>query len=85
MRVRRQLMDLTLEIIRRDGLADYDIARMCGTSRPRGSNLVHGHIERFNSETLIDILARVGVELELRVVRQRPYRRWHIPRHPTRW
>lgn len=84
MRIRRELLRLILEIARRDQLSDYNIAAMCGTSRPRGSNLLHGHIARFNSETLIDILWRLGVTIEITVVRRRPYLRGSIlgPKRP---
>jgi predicted XRE-type DNA-binding protein len=34
------------------------------------SNLLHGHIRRFNSETLIDILARLGVTVEVVVAKR---------------
>lgn len=81
MRVRRELMRLAREIINRDRLADYDIARMCRTSRPRASTLIHGHIHLFNSETLIDILARLGLSLDVVVTRKRPYLR-RIPSNP---
>ena len=81
MRIRRELMRLVHEIVERDRLSDYDIADMCRTSVPRGSNLIHGHIERFNSETLIDILWRMGVTVEVVVTNRRPYPRWSPPRN----
>jgi predicted XRE-type DNA-binding protein len=85
MRIRRALLSLILEIARRDQLADYNIANICRTSRPRASTLLHGHIARFNSETLIDILWRLGVTLDVTVVSRRPYLRWSIDAPRPGW
>jgi predicted XRE-type DNA-binding protein len=84
MRVRRALLALILDIVRREQLTAYSIAYMCGTSRTRASNLMHGHIARFNSETLIDILARLGVTVDITVVNRRPFlqRARHWPARP---
>ena len=81
MRIRRELMRLFQEIARRDELADYDIAHACRTSRQRGSDLLHGVIARFNSETLIDILWRYGISVDVVVRERRPYLR-RKPRNP---
>jgi predicted XRE-type DNA-binding protein len=78
MAVRKELLRLVTEIIRRDNLGDDDIARMCGTSRARASTLLRGRLELFNSETLIDILARLGVDVEISVTRRRGYLRFHF-------
>lgn len=83
MHIRRQLFDMIQEIIRRDRLNDVALAHIIHTSRPRASTLIHGRIERFNTETLIDILARLGVTVELQVTRVQPYARWHF-RSPHR-
>jgi predicted XRE-type DNA-binding protein len=75
MRIRRDLFDLVLRIAKRDHLSAGDIAHMCGTSRPRAWRLLAGRIEQFNSETLIDILFRVGVSTGIEVTGTRAYRR----------
>ena len=85
MRIRRELLRLILEIAQRDSLTDYDIANACRTSRPRASNLLHGHIARFNSETLIDILWRLGVTVDVTVVSRSPYHRWNIDSPRPGW
>jgi predicted XRE-type DNA-binding protein len=86
MRVRKILFDMALDIAQRDALRDYDLASMLGTSRTRASNLLHGHIKKFNSETLIDILARLGVTIEPAVLRAGPYRkRRPRARYPAHW
>ena len=85
MLVRRKLLDLILGIARRDHLRDYDLASCLRTSRPRASTLLHGHIAHFNSETLIDILARLGVEVDIIVTRRRGYLRWSVRRPRPGW
>ena len=88
MRVRRILFDMIREIARRDALTMYDLAPMLGTSRTRASDLLHGHIAKFNSETLIDVLARVGVTIEPQVVKVVGYLRRRPPpprRVPSGW
>ena len=79
MRIRRALFERVLEIAKRDHLSAADIARMCGTSRPRAHALLRRKIELFNSETLIDILFRVGVDVDLQVRTARAYRKMEFP------
>ena len=78
-RIRRLLLDLVLGIARKDRLLPYQIAHMCGTSRPRAAVLLKGRIELFNSETLIDILLCMGVVLDIVVTARRPYRVHDFP------
>ncbi|MGH7677181.1 MAG: XRE family transcriptional regulator [Gemmatimonadaceae bacterium] len=85
MLIRRKLLDLFLELARRDGLNYRMLAHVLRTSRPRACTLLNGQIERFNSETLIDILARLGVDVEIIVVRRRGYLRWNIPNPRPGW
>lgn len=85
MRIRRVLLDLAIEVVRRDHLSDYVLANIINTSRTRASTLIHGHIEKFNSETLIDILARLGVDVDITITRRRGYHRFHIKRTRFGW
>ena len=85
MAVRRALLSVILEIARRDGLGDWALSHCAGMTRPRASNLLHGRIEKFNSETLIDVLARLGVTVELSVTERRPYLLWNIPKPSPGW
>ena len=85
MRNRQALLDLILEIVRRDQLGDYALAHIIHTSRTRASSLIHGQIVSFNTETLIDILARLGVSVELQVTSVQPYARWHFNRPRPGW
>ena len=79
MRVRGKLLDLLLDIVREDQLDWSALVHVLGISQPRASNLLHRHMEKFNSETLIDMLARVGVRVEVRPVSRDRYRRFNIP------
>jgi predicted XRE-type DNA-binding protein len=79
MRVRAKLLDLLLDIARDDQLDWPALVHIFGISQPRASNLLNRHIEKFNSETLIDMLARVGVRVEFRPTSRDRYRRFDIP------
>ena len=85
MAVRRALLDLILEITKRDGLDQWGLAHSVGMTRPRASNLLHEHIGKFNSETLVDVLARLGVTVQVTVTERRHYTRWNIARPRGGW
>jgi predicted XRE-type DNA-binding protein len=85
MRMRRVLFQMTAEICARDHLDASDIARICGTSRNRGHMLLTGRIELFNSETLVDILWRLGVDIEVVVTGRVPYLRYIIAKPRPNW
>ena len=79
MRVRGELLDLLLDIAREDQLNWSALVHILGISQPRTSNLLNRHTEKFNSETLIDMLARVGVRVEVRPASRDRYRRFNVP------
>ena len=79
MRVRAELLDLLLDIVRQDQLDWPVLVHILGISQPRASNLLNRNIDKFNSETLIDMLARVGVRVELRPASRDRYRRFNFP------
>lgn len=81
MQIRRGLFAMIQEIAERDGLDQWTLAWCLGMARTRASWLLSGRIEQFNSETLIDILARLGVTVELRVQGRTTYLR-HVPLTP---
>jgi predicted XRE-type DNA-binding protein len=85
MAVRRAALEMILAIADRDGLTDYALEHCLGMTRPRASNLLHRRIEKFNTETLIDVLARLGVTVELTIVSRRPYLRWRNRNPPAGW
>src|SRR5688500_20390273 len=73
--IRNRLFDMILEIVQRDQLGDQTLAHIINTSRTRASALSHGYIVEFNTETLIDILARLGVTIDVTVTRTQAYAR----------
>lgn len=52
------------------------IRRSCGFSQSRAWNLLNGPMEQWNSETLINVLARFGFTLELVVKEHRRSKVW---------
>ena len=82
MHIRRGLLDLLLDVAREDSLDWSALVHIFDISQPRASNLLNRHIEKFNSETLIDMLARVGVRVEIRAASRDRYRRFNVPRRP---
>lgn len=72
MKIRESLFALLQEIIRRDNLPGWQIARACNTSHTRAWHLLHGRIEHFNTETIIDMLWRFGVDIDVTVVKEVP-------------
>ena len=77
LRIRGELLKLFRDYARREGLRYYHISVACGCSQPRAWNLLNGPIEQFNSETLINVLARFGFTLALTVKDQRRVKIWY--------
>jgi predicted XRE-type DNA-binding protein len=73
---REQLFDILLSIVREDELSQCALMHIFKLTQPRASNLAHRHVESFNCERLIDMLARVGVRLDIAASSRDWYRRW---------
>ena len=58
-------------ILKERGLTQAKAAKLLGVSQPRISDLVRGRIELFSIDTLVDMLARLGVSVTLRTKRSR--------------
>ncbi len=76
LRLRAQLMAELKRLIRARKLTQHSAARLLGVTQPRVSDLVRGKIELFSIEGLVNMLARAGVRVQLRLA---PARR--PPRH----
>jgi predicted XRE-type DNA-binding protein len=74
MRIRNALFDLLLQVAEEDQLTMWSFRFMLGVSDARACDLMHRRIEKFNSETLIDILARVGVKVTFTPITRDRYR-----------
>lgn len=71
-RIRRKLLRIFRDRADAKGITFSVIARCCNTSESRGWQLLNGPIEQFNSETLIDVLWRFGVTVDVVVTSTRP-------------
>jgi predicted XRE-type DNA-binding protein len=53
------------KVIMAGGLKQAEAADLLGVTQPRVSDLMRGRIDLFNVETLIDMLAKLGVRTTL--------------------
>ena len=53
------------QFIETERLTQHQAAVFFGVSQPRISNLVRGRIELFSLDTLVDMLSRAGVKVEI--------------------
>lgn len=65
--VRSDLMIQVQKIIASRGLKQKSAAKILGVTQPRVSALLRGRIDLFSTDTLIDILARLGAQVRLTV------------------
>lgn len=65
LRVRSDLMIAVRRIIEERSLTQAQAAELFGVTQPRISNLVRGKIDLFSIDTLVDMLARAGVHVEV--------------------
>lgn|SRR5262245_33191039 len=65
LRIRSTLMIAVRKLIEDRGLTQAEAARLFGVTQPRISNLVRGRIDLFGIDTLIDMLARAGVHVDV--------------------
>jgi predicted XRE-type DNA-binding protein len=74
LRLRAQLMVEVQRLINASKLTQNSAAKLFGVTQPRISDLVRGKIELFSIETLVDMLIRAGIRVQLRFApaRQRP-------------
>jgi predicted XRE-type DNA-binding protein len=66
LRIRSALMATLREVLEERKLTQAEAARLLEVSQPRVSDLVRGKIGLFSIDTLVDMLARVGVRVEVR-------------------
>jgi len=65
LRIRSELMTKLQAVITARELKQADAAEVLGVTQPRVSDLMRGRIDLFNAETLIGMLARLGVRTKL--------------------
>ena len=67
LRIRCELMDEIAGLIERRGLTQAAAAKVFGVTQPRVSDLVRGKIDLFAIDALVDMLARAGCSVNVRV------------------
>lgn len=67
--IRSDLLIQLQETIASRGFKQSDVAKLLHVSQPRISDLLRGRIDLFSTDTLIDMLARLGIRVRLVVER----------------
>lgn len=65
LRIRSNLMIAVRQLIEERSLTQAEAAKLFGVTQPRISNLVRGRIDLFSIDTLIDMLARAGIQIDI--------------------
>jgi predicted XRE-type DNA-binding protein len=63
--VRSDLMIKVQKLIASRGLTQAEVAKILRVTQPRISDLLRGRIDLFSTDALIDMLARLGVQVRL--------------------
>ena len=64
--IRADLMIQLERVLKQRRLTQVQAAKFLGISQPRVSDLVRGRIELFSIDTLVDLLARLGITVKLK-------------------
>src|ERR1700674_4121930 len=67
LRLRAQLMLEVTRLIRARKLTQRAAANLLGVTQPRVSDLIRGKIDLFSIDTLVNMLARGGMRVQLRI------------------
>ena len=67
LRLRAQLMVEVRRLIRARKLTQRAAAKLLGVTQPRISDLIRGKIDLFSIDTLVNMLARGGMRVKLRI------------------
>ena len=65
LRVRADLLIQIQQVLKVRGLTQAEAAKLLGVTQPRVSDLVRGRIDLFSVDSLIDMLARLGVRVKV--------------------
>lgn len=65
MKTRAALMLVISEHIRTNNLTQAEAAQLLGVTQPRVSDLMRGKIDLFSIDTLVNMLAAAGMQVEL--------------------
>ena len=67
LKIRAQLMNALTQYIEKEKLTQVEAAKLFEVNQPRISDLVRGKIERFTIDMLVNMLARAGKHLNVKV------------------
>ena len=67
--LRAEMMDALIAEIERKSLTQAQAAKALGVSQPRISDLMRGKMHLFSIDTLITLLSRLGLRVEMKVRR----------------
>ena len=67
LRLRAQLMVEVTRLIRARKLTQRAAAKLLGVTQPRISDLIRGKIDLFSIDTLVNMLARSGMRVQLQI------------------
>ena len=65
LRIKAKLLAAIEAFIEAKGLTQAQTAELMGVSRPRISDAVRGKIDKFTIDALVDMLARIGVQVDV--------------------
>jgi predicted XRE-type DNA-binding protein len=67
MRVRAELMIVVQRYVKTSGETQTQAAKHLGITQPRLNDLLRGRIEKFSLDALVNMLARVGKQVSVKV------------------
>lgn len=70
LKIRAQLMTALTQYINKNKLTQAEAAQIFEVNQPRISDLVRGKIERFTIDMLVNMLARAGKHLNVKISSQ---------------
>jgi len=67
LRLRSQLMMAISEYVKRSGLTPTEAATELGTTHPRLSDVLNGHIENCTLDRLVNMLSAAGARIQMQI------------------
>ena len=71
LQIRSDLMIQIERVLKEQGLTQAKAAAALGVTQPRISDLVRGRVDLFSIDTLVDMLAKLGMSVTLKTRRSR--------------
>lgn len=67
MKIRAKLMSAVVEELKRQDLSQAENAKLLGVTQPRISDLLRGRIDLFSLDTLVNMLADLGIQVRIEI------------------